>query len=117
MRTGSPRNITVKGRHEAEYAWFKIADSLPFLSQSAENAAKYIVEAIQLGKTEITLTYTAKVVTALHAIIPGVFTAALRLVNRLLLRKAMKANQQPVITYSQALPTKPLLNIINFDNT
>jgi short-subunit dehydrogenase len=84
MRTGSPRNITVKGRHETEYAWFKIADSLPFLSQSAENAAKYIVEAIQLGKTEITLTYTAKVVTALHAIIPGVFTAALRLVNRLL---------------------------------
>lgn len=81
MRTGSPRNITVKGNHEAEYAWFKIADSLPFLSQSAKHAAAAIVEAVRLGKTEITLTFTAKIVTALHALFPGVFSAALRMVN------------------------------------
>ena len=31
MRTGSPRNATFKGQHEAEFAWFSISDSLPGL--------------------------------------------------------------------------------------
>ena len=34
MRTGSPRNALFKGQHRAEYAWFSISDSLPFLSTS-----------------------------------------------------------------------------------
>ncbi len=29
MRTGSPINAQIKGQHQAEYAWFAIADSLP----------------------------------------------------------------------------------------
>ena len=39
MRTGSPVNADVKGKHEAEYAWFAISDSLPGLTVSAESAA------------------------------------------------------------------------------
>jgi short-subunit dehydrogenase len=40
MRTGSARNITVKGNHEAEYAWFKTLATSPFIAQNAELAAK-----------------------------------------------------------------------------
>ena len=29
MRTGSPLNASMKGRHPQEYAWFAISDSLP----------------------------------------------------------------------------------------
>src|SRR6185437_12103861 len=43
MRTGSPRNAFFKGKNEAEYAWFKLGDSLPGLSTSAEHAARRIV--------------------------------------------------------------------------
>ena len=45
MRTGSPVNAQVKGQHEAEYAWFAIADSLPGFSISAEHAADQILSA------------------------------------------------------------------------
>ena len=40
---GSPPNAEVKGQHEAEYAWFAIADSAPGLSISAERAARQIM--------------------------------------------------------------------------
>src|SRR5262249_29078614 len=43
MRTGSPRNAFFKGQNEAEYAWFKIGDSIPVLTTSAERAARRIV--------------------------------------------------------------------------
>src|SRR5437762_13621189 len=45
MRTGSPRNANFKGRHEAEYAWFKISDSLPLTSINARRAARQIIDA------------------------------------------------------------------------
>ena len=34
MRTGSPINAFFKGNHRAEYAWFAISDSIPFLSMT-----------------------------------------------------------------------------------
>src|SRR6185436_20934698 len=43
MRTGSPVNADLKGRHEAEYAWFAISDSLPGIRVSAETAARQII--------------------------------------------------------------------------
>ncbi|KGE16205.1 SDR family NAD(P)-dependent oxidoreductase [Sphingobacterium deserti] len=70
MRTGSPRNIDVKGNHQSEYAWFKIADSLPLLSQHAAFAAKTIVEGIEERKRNITLGLNAKVAIALQALLP-----------------------------------------------
>ncbi|GHE35964.1 SDR family NAD(P)-dependent oxidoreductase [Sphingobacterium griseoflavum] len=84
MRTGSPRNITVKGHHRKEYAWFKIADSLPFLSQSAANAAQQIVDGIAAEKVEITLTLTAKIAIALQALCPSIIAQTSGLANRLM---------------------------------
>ena len=71
VNTGSPRNIDVKGDHEAEYAWFKLADASPLLSQSAETAAKNIIHAIEQGESEAILSATAKVATILQGFAPG----------------------------------------------
>lgn len=84
MRTGSPRNIEVKGDHEAEYAWFKVADSSPLLSQSAETAAKNIIEAIEQGESEAILSATAKVATIVQGFAPGWMNVIMNLVNKLL---------------------------------
>ncbi|HLT73608.1 MAG TPA: SDR family NAD(P)-dependent oxidoreductase [Ohtaekwangia sp.] len=71
MRTGSPRNITVKGNHEAEYAWFKISGSAPLLSQSVSSAAKNIIRALEYGEVEAVLGLTTKAAVLLKGIAPG----------------------------------------------
>jgi len=53
MRTGSPRNALFKGRHRAEYAWFDIGGSLPFVSVNADRAARQILQACQNGEAEV----------------------------------------------------------------
>ncbi|TLV03330.1 SDR family NAD(P)-dependent oxidoreductase [Dyadobacter luticola] len=90
MRTGSPMNVTVKGKHESEYEWFKLADSLPFLSQDAKVAAKEIVTAIENGENEIVLTATGKVVTALKGIMPGSITTLTQFADRFFPRSENK---------------------------
>lgn len=84
MRTGSPRNIDVKGQHEKEYAWFKISDSLPFLSMNADRAARKIINAIKKESRTLTLTIPAKIALAAHGIAPGLTINFFDLVNTLL---------------------------------
>lgn len=84
MRTGSPRNVTVKGDHEAEYAWFKLSDSSPLLSQSAESAAKEIIHALEQGESEAILSATAKIATILQGFAPGWMNVLMTLANKLL---------------------------------
>lgn len=90
MRTGSPRNVSVKGKHEREYEWFKLADSLPFLSQEAKTAAQEIIQAIENGENEVTLTTTAKVVIALKGIMPGSITTLSQFADRFFPRSENK---------------------------
>jgi NAD(P)-dependent dehydrogenase (short-subunit alcohol dehydrogenase family) len=84
MRTGSPRNADVKGRHEAEYGWFVVADSLPVFSTSAENAARQIVEACRYGDAELTITLPARMAMIANSIAPAAAARAMQLANRLL---------------------------------
>ena len=84
MRTGSPRNANFKGRHEAEYAWFKISDSLPLTSINARRAARQIVDAARHGDAEVVLTVQAKAAALFHGILPGLTAEILSLVNQLL---------------------------------
>ncbi|GAB2797266.1 SDR family oxidoreductase [Rhabdobacter roseus] len=83
-RTGSPRNVTVKGDAEAEYAWFKISDSAPWLAQEVESAAADILEALEYGKSEVVLTATGKAAALLQGVMPGWVSDALVLVDRFL---------------------------------
>jgi len=61
MRTGSPRNADFKGQNEAEYAWFKVADSLPLLTVSAERAARDVIEAARRGAVEVIIGAVTKI--------------------------------------------------------
>lgn len=84
MRTGSPVNVAVKGKHEAEYAWFVVADSLPVLSASAESAARQIVDACRYGDPELTITLPARLAMLANNIAPQWVARAMVLANRLL---------------------------------
>ncbi|WP_234733301.1 SDR family NAD(P)-dependent oxidoreductase [Tellurirhabdus bombi] len=81
MRTGSPRHAIFKGQNEKEYAWFKIGDSLPFFTKSAEDSAKAIVDACRYGKAEIILTLPAKATAIFHGLFPGLTAELSAVVN------------------------------------
>ena len=52
MRTGSPINASMKGQHEAEFAWFAVSDALPGLSVASSRAAREVVDACRRGQAE-----------------------------------------------------------------
>jgi NAD(P)-dependent dehydrogenase (short-subunit alcohol dehydrogenase family) len=82
MRTGSPRNATFKSQYQAEYAWFKIGDSIPGVSMNAERAARRIVSACRHGDAEVVLTLPAKLAVIFHGLFPGLTSDLLGLANR-----------------------------------
>jgi hypothetical protein len=84
MRTGSPINAQMKGRHDSEFAWFAIADALPGLSISAERAAMKVVEACRHGDLELTIGLPAKIATLASALAPGVVAELMSVMARLL---------------------------------
>ncbi|MBA2260336.1 MAG: SDR family NAD(P)-dependent oxidoreductase, partial [Acidobacteria bacterium] len=84
MRTGSPINADMKGKHEAEYAWFAISDATPGLSTSAEHAARRIIEASRHGDAELTITLPAQIAVVLNNALPSLVARGMALANRLL---------------------------------
>jgi NAD(P)-dependent dehydrogenase (short-subunit alcohol dehydrogenase family) len=86
MRTGGRRHVAVKGDHQAEYAWFKLLDSLPYFSMSARSAARAIVRGCELGEAELILTGRARTGARLQGLAPGILAELLSLGTRLLPR-------------------------------
>jgi NAD(P)-dependent dehydrogenase (short-subunit alcohol dehydrogenase family) len=84
MRTGSPINATFKGDAAAEYAWFSVADSLPFVSMSGPRAARAIVRASRRGDVLLVLGLPAKLAAVAQALLPATVVRASALVTRLL---------------------------------
>jgi hypothetical protein len=84
MRTGSPMNAQMKGQHEAEYAWFAIADSVPGMTISAERAADQILTACAYGDPELTITVHAKAAIILNEVAPALIARFMTLVTQLL---------------------------------
>jgi NAD(P)-dependent dehydrogenase (short-subunit alcohol dehydrogenase family) len=84
MRTGSPRNAIFRGKHRAEYAWFSIADSLPGLTVSANEASRRILSAVRRGDAEVLFPVVARLAVIGSALAPNFTAAALNLAARLL---------------------------------
>jgi NAD(P)-dependent dehydrogenase (short-subunit alcohol dehydrogenase family) len=84
MRTGSPINADMKGQHEAEYAWFAIADALPGLSIAAERAADQILSACAHGDPELTITVQARAAVVLNAVAPAWLAGMMMMASRFL---------------------------------
>jgi len=84
MRTGSPLNAQFKGKHEAEYAWFKISSSIPGLTVAAERAARQILDACRHGDPALTITPHAGIAAAANVVAPAAVARAMMLVARAL---------------------------------
>jgi NAD(P)-dependent dehydrogenase (short-subunit alcohol dehydrogenase family) len=84
MRTGSPRNAWFKGRNRAEYAWFSIGDSLPWLSISADEAASRILGGSLARRRHLIFPFHVRLAALAHDVAPGIAIEALAFANRLL---------------------------------
>lgn len=95
MRTGSPPNVTVKGQHRSEYAWFTIADSLPLVSIDAESAAAKIIDACRHGDAELTITPQARLISVANHLFPSLVAGIMSLTNRLLPGPTSEQGDEP----------------------
>jgi NAD(P)-dependent dehydrogenase (short-subunit alcohol dehydrogenase family) len=86
VRTGSARNALYKGQHRKEYAWFSIADALPGVAMSAEQAAAQILRACRDGDREVLLRNPLNIAVALQSFLPGTTQSLLGAVARFLPR-------------------------------
>ena len=93
MRTGSHRNAQFKGDAPREYRWFSLGASLPGVSIAAHRAARRIVEAIDAGREEITITPQAFLLSRLGNVSPEVTRGLMRGMNALL-PKAQPGNTE-----------------------
>ena len=85
IRTGSPRNALFKGRHDQEYTWFALGDSLPGLSQSADRAARRIVTACRYGEPELITGLPAALGARFHNTMPWLSLEIAALIDQTIL--------------------------------
>src|SRR6476661_7594717 len=84
MRTGSHLNAQFKGKHKAEFGWFAVSGTNPLASISAKRAAQKIVNATCANRTEVVISWQAKLLAGIHGVAPGLTQDVLAQVNRLL---------------------------------
>jgi short-subunit dehydrogenase len=102
MRTGSAPHAQVRGREQAEYAWFSAAAAMPLLSMSAERAAKKIIAGIRSRKAEVVVGLPAKVAAKFHALAPSTAIDLMALADRFVLPDPP---QEPLALASGAPPS------------
>jgi short-subunit dehydrogenase len=84
MRTGSHLHAQFKGKHKQEFGWFALSGTNPLSSISARRAAQKIVSATCANRTDLVISWQAKLMAELHGIAPGLTQEVMTLVNRLL---------------------------------
>ena len=84
MRTGSAVNALMKGRHEAEFAWFGTLSSLPLVSIDAGRAARRILEAGRRGIPHLTITPQARGAAIFARLMPNTMGRLMALTARVL---------------------------------
>jgi hypothetical protein len=71
MRTGSHRNVLVRGQHRKEAVVFALGSATPLTSLNADRAAAQIVAAARAGRAHSTPGTQARAAEILHALVPG----------------------------------------------
>ncbi len=84
MRTGSHRNVRVRGHHEAEARWFGLASATPLTSMDASRAARQVVRACRQARSSLTPGVQAHAALAVKSAVPEVFAALMRFAARVL---------------------------------
>ena len=88
IRTGSPRNALFKGRHDEEYTWFTLGDSLPGISQNADRAARRIVRACRYGEPELITGLPAAIGARFHSVFPWLSLESASIIDQQVLPEA-----------------------------
>jgi len=112
MRTGSHLNAYFKGNNRAEYAWFGISASTPFLAMDASRAARRVVQAIRRGEAEVVLGLPAKIAVFAHDLSPGVAVRVLSAANRLMPSASDPSTDRHRGHMSESAPTKSPLTVL-----
>ena len=75
MRTGSHRNVLVRGQHKREATWFALSSATPMTAMSAERAAVQIVEAVRQRRARVSPGWPTRIAEIGQAIAPEVVSA------------------------------------------
>lgn len=84
VRTGSYRNVEVKGQHALELAWFALADSLPLLSMRDSDAAQRILDACRRREPRVILSPLGRAANVVDAVWPQLSAAVTASASRFL---------------------------------
>lgn len=115
MRTGSPLNADMKGRHRIEYALFALLDALPITSIDAAQAARQIVDATKHGDARLIISMQARAITYLSAAFPGFVQDMLGLSTWLLPKVGGVGNKSVKGWQSESPITKSFLTKMSTD--
>jgi short-subunit dehydrogenase len=108
MRTGSHLHAQFKGKHKQEFGWFALSGTNPLASISARCAAQKIVSATCSKRTDLVISWQAKLMAEFHGIAPGLTQEAMALVNRLLPDADGRTEKKPGHESQSAVTRSPL---------
>lgn len=106
MRTGSPIQAVFKGDQKAEFSIFETLDNLPFLSMSADKAAKRMLDAVESGKSEVVLSLAAKARLLLGVLFPDTMNKAMDMATRILPKDSSKIAKTGAETSNRKIRSK-----------
>jgi short-subunit dehydrogenase len=72
MRTGSHRNVVIRGKHRGEAAWFGAAAATPLTSMRADRAARMIVEASRRRRARVSPGWQSRALQRAAVLMPEV---------------------------------------------
>ena len=75
MRTGSHRNVLVRGQQQKEATWFALSSATPLTAISAEHAARQIVEATRRRRARIAPGWPSRIAEIGQALAPELASA------------------------------------------
>lgn len=108
MRTGSHRNIDVKGRQREEYRWFALAAANAFTTTDPDRAARMVVDAVRHRRRHQFIGLDARLAARLHALFPGATVRALGWAARVLPSPGGEGQQRdPGRAHESALTSGP----------
>jgi NAD(P)-dependent dehydrogenase (short-subunit alcohol dehydrogenase family) len=84
MRSGSHRNVRVRGRQAAEATWFGMGTVSSLTSMNVDRAARQVVAALRQRRARITPGVQARAALAVDAIAPELVASIVQLVDRVL---------------------------------
>jgi short-subunit dehydrogenase len=108
MRTGSHLHAQFKGKHKQEFGWFAVSGTNPLASISAKRAARKIVSATCANRTDLVISWQAKLMAEVHGFAPGLTQEAMALVNQLLPDAGGNTEKKPGYESQSVVTKSPL---------